>query len=223
MRPACFQCIRADRAIECEYGDDLNKSDTQILYERLASLEKRYRDLQTIKGRSKNNANTRQLRGQSRSGAQLSRSNSVPKTHGSQVPSRREDSGRPGRSGMKQPLSARSSPLTRSDSPTSETSDGSFGQVPYAQPSGLMFGGPSVSTNFVHDLHLSNSIPSIRTPTLLMPFHFPFRVVSAISCTCFFQGSSDVTEPIEEPFGLSQSAVHHLSVASLRCGSLHAH
>lgn len=49
VKPACFQCLRAERGDECEYDDGVTKTGTQLLYERLAQLEKRFRDLQAAR------------------------------------------------------------------------------------------------------------------------------------------------------------------------------
>lgn len=80
MKPSCFQCIRAERGGECEYDDGITKTGTQVLYERLAVLEKRYRDLQAA--RRPNNAHTRRAPSHhphaKTNTTNLARSNSVP-------------------------------------------------------------------------------------------------------------------------------------------------
>ncbi|KAL5504954.1 hypothetical protein ACEPAH_7617 [Sanghuangporus vaninii] len=85
VKPSCFQCIRAERANECEYDDGINKTSTQMLYERLAMLEKRYRDLQAAKRPGQNGrapsyprANASRASGSRNSNVNLSRSNSAP-------------------------------------------------------------------------------------------------------------------------------------------------
>ncbi|KLO15342.1 hypothetical protein SCHPADRAFT_902493 [Schizopora paradoxa] len=45
-KPVCRQCVKANRADECEYDDGRQKSRTQILQEKIAKLEDRIRELE---------------------------------------------------------------------------------------------------------------------------------------------------------------------------------
>ena len=85
VKPACFQCVRADRGSECEYDDGTTKTATQLLYEKLHRLEKRYRELQASHPRSGSGAqgkSTASKRG-STSSASASFSRGGPQTRSS--------------------------------------------------------------------------------------------------------------------------------------------
>ncbi|EJD06269.1 uncharacterized protein FOMMEDRAFT_166504 [Fomitiporia mediterranea MF3/22] len=45
-KPVCRQCVKANRAEECDYDDGRQKSRTQILQEKIAKLEDRIRELE---------------------------------------------------------------------------------------------------------------------------------------------------------------------------------
>ncbi|EJD07944.1 uncharacterized protein FOMMEDRAFT_164753 [Fomitiporia mediterranea MF3/22] len=80
-KPSCAQCIRAERGDECEYDDGLTKSATQMLYERLAMLEKRFRELQAAKRpvrARRSSPCTRASSDPSSTNANVTRSNSAP-------------------------------------------------------------------------------------------------------------------------------------------------
>ncbi|KAL5512035.1 hypothetical protein ACEPAH_5254 [Sanghuangporus vaninii] len=46
-KPVCRQCVKANRADECDYDDGRQKSRTQILQEKIAKLEDRIRELES--------------------------------------------------------------------------------------------------------------------------------------------------------------------------------
>ncbi|GJJ11872.1 hypothetical protein Clacol_006110 [Clathrus columnatus] len=45
-KPACAQCVKANRAVDCDYDDGKSKSRTQILQEKISTLETRLRELE---------------------------------------------------------------------------------------------------------------------------------------------------------------------------------
>jgi len=48
VRPSCSQCVKADRAESCDFDDRHRKSRTQILQEKLLSLEQKLRNLEDV-------------------------------------------------------------------------------------------------------------------------------------------------------------------------------
>ncbi|KAF8528179.1 hypothetical protein BU17DRAFT_61477 [Hysterangium stoloniferum] len=47
-KPACAQCVKANRAGDCDYDDGKSKSRTQLLQEKIVSLENRLRELESV-------------------------------------------------------------------------------------------------------------------------------------------------------------------------------
>lgn len=78
VKPACFQCVRAERGSECEYDDGTTKTETQLLYERLQFLEKRLRELQAVKGNSKGRLSARKDAGTTRRSSRSGKSPMPP-------------------------------------------------------------------------------------------------------------------------------------------------